>query len=413
MTAESSDSNTAAPSTTATAQEWTPFITPFAQAIGKTPEEATASLRALVDPNQSGIDELRSEEIVSFDEIAALFSDIKKPKLRLAVKTHLRVTAAAPGMTTPVLSSASLDLLPQVPDEQAWLQALRTGGELKVNQTSVIAALRAALASRTGLFDLPKVIIQRMEEQARSLEQPVGADFYKLRKLLTQHTYAEIFSALEIEGSFMSQGRKDDLLERLDATIWPSLASFQRQLSGWVDTWQKGIGSPGMLMMAMAGGFNGTAGAVPPGMMQPPDTNALRDASEGVVNDINKVFAGLGIPVSMALAYDAMRIKEVLENPSLPIQIGAANREQMLKLLGVSVSADYVRIERSVTRYALAVIDYPRTVVGGQQELQYLGTLWSLGTQIDWALLEQPTRGNALRRAVSGNDRSPVRDTTR
>ena len=106
---------------------------------------------------------------------------------------------------------------------------------------------------------------------------------------------------------------------------------------------------------------------------------------------INKVFAGVGIPVTMALAYDAMRIKEVLENASLPMQIGAPNREQMLKMLGVGVTADYVRLERNICRYALGIMEYPN-VTAGQEDLAYLQSLWMLGSQIPWDRLGTPPR---------------------
>jgi hypothetical protein len=125
--------------------------------------------------------------------------------------------------------------------------------------------------------------------------------------------------------------------------------------------------------------------------MQPPPTDGLRDAAESVIQQINKIFAGLGIPVARALAFDAQRIKEILETPTLPAQIGAPNREQMLKLLGVAVPSDYVRLERNVTRYALAVLEIER-LTAGQEELQFLTALMMLGSQIPWDRLGVPGR---------------------
>jgi hypothetical protein len=75
--------------------------------------------------------------------------------------------------------------------------------------------------------------------------------------------------------------------------------------------------------------------------------------------------------------------KEVLEDANLPAAVGAVNKEQMLKMLGVAISADYVRIERNVTRYALSAMEFPK-VTSGPEELNYLSALFQLGTSIQW-----------------------------
>jgi len=135
-------------------------------------------------------------------------------------------------------------------------------------------------------------------------------------------------------------------------------------------------------------GQMGKAGAMmPPGMMAPPETAGLHDEAEAVINSINKVFGGFGIPVAKALAYDATRIKNVLENPGLPAAIGVTTREQMLKTLGLSVGADYVRLERNITRFTLAIMEFPKITVPNE-EYAYLGAMIQLGATIPWDKLE-------------------------
>jgi hypothetical protein len=88
------------------------------------------------------------------------------------------------------------------------------------------------------------------------------------------------------------------------------------------------------------------------------------------------------------MAYDAMNVKKVLETPMLPAMVGAANREQMLKLLRADVQADYVRLERNVIQYALGVMEYSK--VTPDAELGYLTSLHLLGSQIPWDRLGAP-----------------------
>ena len=136
---------------------------------------------------------------------------------------------------------------------------------------------------------------------------------------------------------------------------------------------------------------------MPPGMIQPPSTDPLRDSAESVITGINRIFAGTGIPVAMALAYDAQQIRRALENPSLPVQVGAANREQMLRKLGVAVTSDYPRLEQNLKQYTLGVIELPN-VTAGQTEMAFVAALYQLGSQIPWDKL----RGNGKAPHLNG-----------
>lgn len=301
-----------------------------------------------------------------------------------------------PVETTTTITTPSLDVLPQVPDDNSFVSMLKIGGELKVGTTEVIAAIRAALADQSGLYGLPKIIMARMEKFAEEQEEPCSKDYYELQKLVTRHSYAEIFAALDLDSASVTQAKKDNLLRRLAKDLWPALQGFNQQVVNWVEAWQKGAMNPNAMMMMMMGGGQG---AMPAGMMQPPSTDVLRDAAESVNNNVNRVFAGTGIVIARALALDANRVKEVLSNPTLPSQIGATNHDQMLKMLEVNVSADYVRLENNITRYALAIMEFPK-IPAGTAELSYLNALFQLGTQIPWEKLskeDRPEGGNTFR----------------
>jgi len=294
------------------------------------------------------------------------------------------IASLKPDTTVSASTVVSFDaILPSVPSDASWLEALRTGGVLKVDQSTVISAIRAALAHRAGLFTIPDGLVGLMEKFADENEEQVDAEYFKLRKQLTRRSYAEIFEAIDgLDGSYVTEARKKQLLQRVDQHLWPAITTFYGQLKSWQEAWMQGAANPAMMMgaiMAASGGVN----VMPPGMMQPPDTGVLRDHADAVADAVNKVFAGTGVQIAAALAYDATRIKETLENTRLPALTGAANRDQMLRQLGVAVSATYPRLETNLTRFVLAVMrvkDQP----AGNEELQYFSALFMLGSQIPW-----------------------------
>lgn len=376
---------------------WTDLITPFAAAIGMPVAEVTDRLQVLVgEPGAEAIDALRNEEYTPFSELQQALGQVPVARLRKAVAEHLRARPAASATGTAPLNTVALDtslgILPSVPDDASLLAQLKAATGLKVSQATVVLAARAALADRCGFFQLPLLLIERMEQHAESLEEPVGEDFFKLRKLISQRNYAEIYEGMPgVDGTFVSQKRRDAFLRRLDSLLWPALLSFHQQLKAWGESWQQGTLNPTATMaLIFAGAGKNT---LPPGMLQPPPTDALRDAADTVNVQINKVFAGVGVPVAMALGYDALKIKEVLENPALPAQVGAANRDQMLRLLNVAVTPDYTRLEENLVRYLLAVMGYPSIAVDA--ELGFLTALTMLGGQIPWDRLTVPTQRRA------------------
>ena len=291
----------------------------------------------------------------------------------------MKVAPASPDTTA--LGAAALDILPMVPDDGSWLEALRTGGVLKVDQSTVISAIRAALANRVGLYDVPMKLAEAMEVFADTNEEQVDPVFFKLRKQLTRRSYAEVFEAIDgLDGSFVTDSRKKQLFTRIDDHLWPAISAFYGQLRAWQEQWMQQGANPAMLISALATMGGGGIG-LPPGMMQPPETSALRDYADAVNDAINRVFAGTGVQIASALAYDATQIKKTLEDPRLPALIGATNRENMLKQLGVAVNSTYPRLETNLTRFVLGCMQ-AKDQPAGNEELLYFGSLYQLGSQI-------------------------------
>jgi len=368
----------------ATADRWTSYLTPFANALGIDVAKATELLKSVAgDAGDRAMAILKDSKLSPDADIKTVLPSGTPSGVANQAITLLRATATT--TEQPMVFNPTADLLPAVPSDTSWLEALKAGGTLKVDQATVISAIKAALADRVGLFDLPQKVSVAMEAFADSSQEQVDPRFFILRKQLTRRSYGEIFAAIDgLDGNFVTDRRKKELMDRIGRHMWPAVLSFHGQLKAWIEAWQQGAANPAMLIpaiMQMVGG--GSLGAMPPGMMQPPDSGTLRDAADGVNDDMNRIFAGTGVVTTRALAFEASQIKATMEDPSLPALIGAANREQMLRQLGVDVSSNYARLEVNLAKYVMGILNI-KAVPGGNEETAYFGALYMLGSQIPW-----------------------------
>ena len=147
-------------------------------------------------------------------------------------------------------------LLPQVPNDESWLSALKTGGILKVDESSYIAAIRAALAEQVGLYDVPESLSRAMEAYADETDEQVPAEFFALRKSLTRRAYGEIFAAIEgLDGSFITDKRRKVFLERVHELLWPAIVEAYVALNGWYQAYRSCLAKPSMLLATLSGGW--------------------------------------------------------------------------------------------------------------------------------------------------------------
>jgi len=368
---------------------WKEKVSRFAELAGIDYAAASERLSRIVgDPVDDGLALLASAEDAPDAMVRELFPEVPAAKLNRAIR-HLRSGAGA--ADTGGAAPAASVVLPRPPDDESFLDALKVGGIAKIGPTDVNAALRALLAHNLGLYELPEKLLAAMEEHADSLEEPVGEAFYELQKVVLERRYGDILASLGIPGRLVSEQRKRRLFERMGG-IWQSLHGFQGRLDAWLDSWTAKMNNPAALMTSMAAVFGGGS-AAPATLMEHPDVGPVRDAAEGVIDAVNRIFSGTGIPVARALAYDALRTKRLLEDPRLPEALGTSSREEMLKKLGVGVTADYVRLERDVATYVLSIFELPR--VPRSNEPGYLVALRELGAAIPWEKLgvESPAGG--------------------
>lgn len=327
------------------------------------------------------------EDLSILEEADLLDAGMKIIQARKLLKQFKVESAPEPVAMPQVTSAVNMcgSLLPEIPSEESWLADLKTGGILRIDRNSYISAIRAALAERTGIFEVPKKLVDAMEVFALENQQPVTPEFYELSKQLTRRSYGEIFAAVDgIDGTFVTEKRKKELFRRLNEYVWPVLQDSSTQFKTWYETWVSASSNPASLAMVLQGLRGGTA-ALPPGMGAAPDTSVLRDLGDGLREAINKALAGVGTGVAAALAYDYTKIRKVLEKPDLPAKVGATNREQLFKKLGLSIDSALVRTENNIVRYILGLIEADSQPA--DLEAAYFGELYMLSTQINWRAL--------------------------
>ena len=375
--ADGNDETTGTTTPEAAKSAWDTRVGGFAEAVGKNLDDVNGALKPLVgEANDEGLVILSDVSAVPDADLKEALKPLGIPlgKLNMHMK-KLRGEAIVKPEVGTTASGSIISVLPPVPDDESFLKAVQTGGVLKIDVTEVLSAVKAGLASKVGLFDVTERIVTRMEEFADRQGEPVGEAFFNLLSMLTERKYGDVFAALGIKGRFMSEGRKNTFLKRIDTTLWPALSNFNGSLKTWYEGWMSTAANPQMMMRALSG-------AMPKGMTEAPDTGSVRSSADAVVDEINKVFAGVGVPVIRALAYDATRIMSILKEPTLPQQIGTTTRDQMLKELGINVGSDVVRYEQSLTRYTLSIMKLNE--VTAENEAMYLTALLQVGNSIPW-----------------------------
>jgi len=385
---------------------WTEKVGAFAKSIGVTLEDATTTLTPIVgDPNDEGVETLIDPECMTNQMFRDALTGVPVAKLNKAIK-NLRGSAAP--VTAPVAATAAAVpptyILPEAPEDEAFLSSLKVGGVAKIGATELNAALRVLLAQYLDVYNLPSRLLAMMEEHAESLDEPVGEQFYDLQKIVSEHKYGEVLAALGTNAKLVSETRKKKLLSRM-GSLWPTLHNFHLRLSDWMDLWQKQFTNPGMMMSAMAAMTSGGRAPGMPGMMEHPDISPIHDSACSTIDAFNKMFAGTGIPVARAMAHDSLRIKNMLQDTRLPAAIGASNRDEMLKKLGVAVSSDYVRLERDLVTFVLSIMKFAADGVPTESHPVFLNALFQRGTNIPWERLVGTTSVH--------RDGSPARDAQR
>jgi hypothetical protein len=280
-------------------------------------------------------------------------------------------------------------MLPAVPNDEALLNALKAGGVLKVEATTVAAAIRVGLAANVGYFRVPGKLIAAMDERAESLSEPVGAEYYQARDVVLKNNgdYADLFRMIDgFKGEFATMERKNVLIAKLNNRLWNVIDEAFMALNDWREAWKDNSTDSTSAMLALIDRENGDRDTGLSALLFPaPDTGMVKDAVAALNNALNKIFAGTAVQITAALAHDAVRVKELLMIENLPKLTGYSTREEMLIGLGLTVTPEMMRTEQNLVQFTLGLLEFPNKPA--EEEMKYLAALWSVGSQIDWYTL--------------------------
>jgi hypothetical protein len=363
-------------------ETWIAIVGKFSELIGKPIDEVTECLKVIVgEPGDEALEYLANSTATPDADIKEALKSLLIPSAKM--NTHLpklRGEKKVADETTDDEKNAInfLNILPDMPDESSFMEMLKTDGKLKVGDLEVMSAIRASLANHVGLYDVPSLLQKKMDSYADAQDEPCGADYFAVLKVIAEKKYSEVLSVINVSGTFVTEARKKALLIKIDEKLWDALRGFHVQLSAWQEAWQKTSANPAMMMMVMTGG----AHSVPAGMMNPPDTAPIRSAAETVNNVINKIFSGPGVPVARAMAYEVGKILEMVNNSKIPPQAGYLTKEQMIKDLGISADSEMEMLEKGIKQYALSIITLPK--VKPNTIAMYLSAMFQLGSSIPW-----------------------------
>lgn len=393
---------------------WTKAIQPLVARLEMTEEAVTLAIlnaKLVRHANDKGAESLTDADSVTEGDFQRAFPEAATGDLRKAVK-EMRTAAlpeviqqqpAAPTAGAfPIPATATVGMgsymIPEVLEGTNFLEALSASKDLTVDLVTIRAALEAKFADDIKLSEIPERIVELMEKHADTIEEPVGGTFLEVLKFVKQRKWAEV----NVDSNLVTVERKKGFLKRLKA-LPAAVYEFHMALTAWYEELKVNRAASPLGML------NGTN-------FYPPADNVVA-AAETIVRCLTSAFAGLGVMVAKAMAYEALKTREILQRSELPVLTGSANREIMLKNLGMTVSNVDIRIEKNVAKYVIfAATTVYRNLPAGQ-EGPVLESLYLLGQQIlPWMTNRGTTspdddngrRGNGRNNANGDDNRRPA-----
>ncbi len=363
--------------------QWQERVGAFATVVGKDLDGVTNLLKEYVgEPSDPQALELLSSitdtpEVELMSVLNALNIPPAKLRKNLLILRGPQEQAKLTPYTETVYTASSL--LPTPPhDDQGLLELLRAGGVQKVGSTDLLAAVRAMVYDRIGVYDIPKIFTDKMDQYAKSTTGPCPPEYYTILKLVKKREYGDILFPFEVDGRFLSEPRKAEFLQKTKR-LWEFLKRTHELFIGWVQSAKESTTLDLTSIVAFAAGQQNSDMALFGSM---PRTTLFRDRAMAFHDEVSLVFSGTGQPVARGLAYESTEIRKILADIRVPSAMGYVNHELMLRDLGIAVPADLPNLERNVAQYALALADLDK--ISPALEMKYLAEMYRVGGDINW-----------------------------
>lgn len=368
---------------------WLIVTAPILSLLGLNQDEVDKRFvekRVVEAPDDAGAEVICDASCVTDADWIDCFSDKARGTVRRAMIAVRALAVSAPKDESVVTGTVSRSLLPAAPDEDSFLQSLRVGGVLRVDETDVVSLVRVGMFSAAGVDGLEKRLAEAVEEQAVKNGELAPAVFYELSKLDGRRRHADVLEALEAKGLSITEARKKAMLAKAPELIFQARRHADR-VKAWTENWGSTAANPAVVFAALAGGRGGVS--LPP--MEAPSAQPVVDSSLAFIDAVNKLFAGTGKPVVRALADDATRTLRVLDLPGLLPALRMANKEELLRTFDLGVSADLIRAERDLSTFVRATLQTDRQSAADLP--MYLWEMNQLAVNIPWDSLVTRSEG--------------------
>lgn len=338
--------------------------------------------------DESVVEKLAELGVEALEDLSALTeSDLVSAGMKLVPARKLLASLEpATVVADPTTNTVYSITLSSPPDsDMPWLEAIRQGHKLKNSPMIVIPGIRAAISARSNLFEVPNKLIKLIKAHADANDEPNPPIIKDIRRMLQRNRFAEVIEAIEgFEAADVTDG-KDEMFARIQKHLWPALDDYRNVLAGWVQQYNETQNSLGNIGAVLAG-----RGRTTP----PPSTGALHDYGEAVIAALNKVYASDGAAAAAGMAGWARKIIKYLDDnkKELIVHTGAANEEQLLRMLEVESTAATVRMERNIVEFVMSIIDASKQTAG-DAECDWFIALHNLGNQIPWDTLTGKSGG--------------------
>lgn len=344
----------------------------FVAALGKTPDEIATALESVVgDVTDGAIDLLGNPDDTPDADIKTALAGLKVPTalVNKAIRgirnapapAPAAAPAPAPAAMAPTVRAAEV-MLVSAPGDDDLLKALKLGGRPEFEPVNVAAVVRAAVARRNGVFDLPERLVDAIRNESRKQRKPNPPILIQVRRELAKRSnvaaiFADLFPEEGKGGSaYVSEKDKTETLKALDG-IWPALIAFQGRLRAFRMEAMTAAMTAGMATQ-MSGGFGFSAMGLDPSMLMGVnlDTSSYVDDVEGIIDALNGVFMDQGLYASRVLAEEGARLTGILKMDGLVSAVGCTNYEDMLRELRIGVTADVIRGQTDLATWLINVV---------------------------------------------------------
>jgi len=298
-----------------------------------------------------------------------------------AKETAAPATETAPAAS--IVQPVGFSFLPKLLEGESYIAALKSENIQYVPDSDQVAAVKGALASYFGLFEVPSKLLKLITDYENRIGRPFGNEYFAVKKILLKKHYAEVFHAMNLDLNAVPQAAFNAFLSRVYTILFPGLESFYNSLLDWNKTWREEAIADAVTMGPAAYNPAMAGRILPAGIGDAPNTNILRASAMSHVEVVNRTFQGESIPAARGIGIEALKVMELLNDTSITSRTGIADRKELLRAMGIKADDMDELMEKNLATFALSISQF-KDVPSGDAEIYYLKELVRLGRQIPW-----------------------------